>query len=449
MTITNQIEPEIINTKDLLKKERLAIPKYQRPYKWSVKNVNQLIDDLIQHKDKSAYRLGTIVFYKDDNDELNIVDGQQRTITLLLIGLALSRTNGRLREDFEKAKIKPVNSTWFEGLLFSNPTSIQNIKDNYREIVRRVDDFDLDTALFFYEKCELVQVVIQDISEAFQFFDSQNARGKDLDPHDLLKAFHLREMSGTSSEEERLKSVSNWEHQDTEELKRVFALYLYRIRNWSKGKPARDFTKQEVDLFKGISPQIKEPYPFANLYRIGHFYTEGYNKDFNRNIDNNRLNYPFQLDQVIINGKRFFEMVDHYISVFRDLQKIETLSDEAKEIYTVLESYGARGRRGDQYIRNLFDCCLIYYWDKFEMAEMDRAVEKFFVWAYSLRLQRQNVQLASIDNYALEPPFIFNAIREALQPSDILNIKIPVVDKVISTRTEEIEELFKKLRYLD
>jgi hypothetical protein len=28
---------------------------------------------------------------------------------------------------------------------------------------------------------------LTDVSEAFQFFDSQNARGRDLESHDLLK----------------------------------------------------------------------------------------------------------------------------------------------------------------------------------------------------------------------------------------------------------------------
>lgn len=32
----------------------LKIPDYQRPYKWKIKNVNQLIDDILFHKDKQG-----------------------------------------------------------------------------------------------------------------------------------------------------------------------------------------------------------------------------------------------------------------------------------------------------------------------------------------------------------------------------------------------------------
>lgn len=444
----NQLQPQIIKTQDLFQKENLTIPSYQRPYKWTAKNVNQLIDDIVHHRDKSAYRLGTIVFYRDEKGKLNVVDGQQRTITLLLVALAIYRNESTLREALKKAKIEPKKSPWFQNLTFRHAISLNNIRDNYREIERRVADFDVETVLFFYEKCEMVEVILHDVSEAFQFFDSQNARGKDLEPHDLLKAFHLREMADVSTEQERIQTVGNWENLNSDQLKMVFGNFLFRIRNWSKGYPARNFTKDDTDLFKGVSPRVEEPFPFTDLYRIGHFFVEGYNQDFNRNIDRRKMKYPFQIDQVIINGKRFFELIDHYMEKLKDLKDLENSSDEVKEIYHTLDTYEARKRTGDKYVRNLFDCCLIYYWDKFGTVEIDRAIEKFFIWAYSLRLRMHNVQLASVDNYALEAPYMFKIIKEALHPREVLNIKLPVLDGKVSTKTEQIEDLFKKLNYL-
>ena len=98
-------EKDIISIKDLLEIPNLKIPNYQRPYKWKVKNVNQLIDDILFHKDKKGYRLGTLVLHddkyenKDDDKDnlnnynkynLNIVDGQQRVITIFLLVYALN-----------------------------------------------------------------------------------------------------------------------------------------------------------------------------------------------------------------------------------------------------------------------------------------------------------------------------------------------------------------------
>lgn len=84
----------IITVNDLLADKSLTIPLYQRPYKWTGKNVNQLFSDIATHKEKSSYRLGTIVFHQE-KDQKNIVDGQQRTITLMLAIRALSK----LRKD--------------------------------------------------------------------------------------------------------------------------------------------------------------------------------------------------------------------------------------------------------------------------------------------------------------------------------------------------------------
>src|SRR5690606_22650585 len=92
--LLEKVEPRIISVKELINNSSLCIPIYQRPYKWSQKNVNQLLEDIILHVKKSSYRLGTVILHKDidKNTEAinyNIVDGQQRTITLVLIAKAL------------------------------------------------------------------------------------------------------------------------------------------------------------------------------------------------------------------------------------------------------------------------------------------------------------------------------------------------------------------------
>lgn len=438
---------KIINVKELLQKENICIPLYQRPYKWTLKHVNQLIDDIVLHREKSAYRLGTIVFQQDEKGKLNIVDGQQRSITLLLIALAIKENQGNLKAEMARSQIKPMESEWFSNLKFTNLISLNNIRDNYNAIERRVHDFDVSTVQFFYEHCKLVQVILTDVSEAFQFFDSQNSRGKDLAPHDLLKAFHLREMMEVSSEKERITSVNNWENLESHRLEELFGEYLFRIRKWSKGYHARHFTKDEIQHFKGVSPQIKDSFPFAKLHRISHFYVDAYNNENNQQIDQHPMAYPFQIDQVIINGKRFFELVDHYSDALKQLKLDDKLQGQAKKIYETLDSYDARWRTGDQYVRTLFDCCLLYYIDKFGYVEIDRAVEKIFIWAYRLRLEWKNVQLASMDNYALGSPYMFKKIREALHPAQVLNIQLEKATKS-ATKVDEIVNLFKEMKYV-
>ncbi|SFG29854.1 DUF262 domain-containing protein [Pontibacter chinhatensis] len=453
-----ELEPKIISVKQLLSENRLVVPYYQRPYKWSLKNVNQLIDDILLHKRQSAYRLGTLVIHKeqeaDQPEVYNVVDGQQRTITLTLIAQAIYSYKGSELEKLSNKESTNKYKPSLENLKFKSSLSKNNIRGNYKEIVRRIREFDEEAIHFFYYKCQLVQVVLEDISEAFQFFDSQNSRGKDLAPHDLLKAFHLREMTSSTTESERIKSVTEWEAMDSSKLAVLFRNYLFRIRNWSKGYSARYFTKDEVDVFKGVSPVVKESFPFADLYRISHFYVEGYNNEFHRNIDRNSMSYPFQLDQVIINGKRFFEMINHYnelvnsIKSMAETKKFLSPSDKnAIEILETIQNYDGKDRVGDKYVRNLFNCCLVYYIDKFGTAEISRAVEKFYIWSYSLRLELYAIHLASIDNHALANPPIFKIIKEAIHPSTILNVPLSSVGKNNSTRTDAILNLFKKMNY--
>jgi hypothetical protein len=113
-----------------------------------------------------------------------------------------------------------------------------------------------------------------------------------------------------------------------------------------------------------------------------------------------------------------------------------------------INSYEGHRRTGDRYVRTIFDCLLIYYIDKFGHVEISRAIEKIFVWAYSLRLKMQVVQLASMDNHVLENN-LFRLIKEATRPSDFINYSLPVLTDKKSTKTEEIEKLFRDMRYYE
>ena len=84
---------EIVSVNKLLQMQ-LNIPPYQRPYKWSIRNMEELLSDIsnaITDSKKYSefkYRIGTVILHNDGN-ELNIVDGQQRIISLILLNLYL------------------------------------------------------------------------------------------------------------------------------------------------------------------------------------------------------------------------------------------------------------------------------------------------------------------------------------------------------------------------
>lgn len=434
---------DIIPLKDLLYLDNLNVPEYQRPYKWTVKNVIQLLNDITAHKDKPSYRIGTIVFHKEmkDNDivsHLNIVDGQQRLYTLTLIALAL-KEHTSTQEETERI-LKDRGDLAMLDQPVRHDISKNNLAINFKEIQREVARFETDAVRFFFNNCEVVTIELDTVSEAFQFFDSQNARGKDLEPHDLLKAFHLREMEDISQSQKQ-KIIATWEMADeNRKLAPLFAENLFRVKAWCKFKSGRYFGKNDNYLFKGIQASGEQAYPFARAYTMNHHYTEQYNAHPHRAIDNRYLDFPFQLDQPIINGHRFFDMVSHYTQMMECIvatenkKKLEEgnlffVSKKTEsnfyKILLVLSSYDKRDRQGDRYVRTLFNNALLYYLDKFGTAMLEENAIKLFIWAYTLRLKSQAVKLASMDNYTREGVRLFGIIREATTPTEIQRIYLP------------------------
>ena len=91
----------------------------------------------------------------------------------------------------------------------------------------------------------------------------------------------------------------------------------------------------------------------------------------------------------------------------------------------------------------------MYYYDKFGTAEISRAIEKIFIWAYSLRLKMMVVQLASMDNHALENN-LFALLRDAIRPEDFIHCPLPVLTNVNrNSKTTVIQNLFEDMKYYE
>jgi hypothetical protein len=105
----------------------------------------------------------------------------------------------------------------------------------------------------------------------------------------------------------------------------------------------------------------------------------------------------------------------------------------AEKILMKLRTYKGGGRRGDLYIRNVFDCCTIYYLDKFGNFRLDDAVVKFFLWSFALRLENQAVQAMTAQNLASSSAGFFRMIRESVAPKEILSHSVKPANYIGST----------------
>ena len=415
------LEDKITRKKDgkAIENVKLTIPPYQRPYKWTARNAIQLLDDIIEAKnnDKEVYRVGTLILHKDKdekgNDRYNIVDGQQRTITFSLLLYALYEN--------EKPKGKRVIK-FLSQQVFDNPFSRHNIPNNLNAFRRRTqkkdegDEYmdhirDMKRLRNFIEKqCELIVVITEDVSEAFQFFDSQNARGKALYPHDLLKAYHLREMTDID-EAKTEKIVNEWEKMPQNELAAFFGDYLYRVKEWMNGNWAYKLSEHNIYKFKGVTKMARTPY--AQFYKSAFSYAEMINSSAMPFVSGTREVNAFQLNTPIIAGKPFFDYTKHYYNILKDIQdnsQYEGFYIKGDKIVMTLDKFYNKGV-GNRITRLLFDTALLLYVDRFCPATYPTKVdielfEQFvtfaFVWAYSLRAQYSHLGWQSAQNYVLE-----------------------------------------------
>ena len=234
---------------DKLLKANLVIPNYQRPYKWTDKNIIELLLDIQTSIEESRkytnfkYRIGTIILYKNGNGEYEVVDGQQRILSFLLLNLYL----------------RPSFVCALSEVKYSNKITQKNIHANYKTISEWFSSVDDDGKKLFMKALnnilEVVVITVNKISEAFQLFDSQNTRGRALYPHDLLKAYHLREIY---DKYEMQHAVTKWESKDPQTIRELFDHYLFPLWNWAKCRKCGTFTIADIDIYKGIEERTQD-----------------------------------------------------------------------------------------------------------------------------------------------------------------------------------------------
>ena len=263
---------------------------------------------------------------------------------------------------------------------------------------------------FIEKQCELIVVITSDISEAFQFFDSQNARGKALYPHDLLKAYHLREMTGLD-ESQTEQIVKEWEKIPQRELAAFFGDYLYRIKEWLNGNWAYNLNEHNIYKFKGISRMAHTPY--AQFYKSALSYADLINSSAMPFVTGTREVNAFQLNTPVIAGKPFFAYTKHYYNILKDIRdnsQYDGFYIKGNQIVKTLDKYFSKGT-GNRITRLLFDTALLLYVDRFcpaiyptkvDTELFEQFVTYAFIWAYSLRAQYYHLGWHSAQNYVLE-----------------------------------------------
>lgn len=424
-----------INLEKLLDKN-LKIPKYQRPYEWNKKNVYTLLEDIFdRYNDKkskdNSINLGAIILYVE-NRKSNIVDGQQRIITLSLLLKSLE----------EKIDLKILNEE-----ILCNTKSINNIVSNYnslKKIIERLqkkDNLNIDEFKEYLNKKVFFYIIeAESTEESFQLFDGRNTKYKDLSPVDLLKAYHLGALTSNKIEIKK-QILRQWNKninkyfkltdniyldKSTNKIDYLYNNVLFRINNWTLNKDATDFTKDDIYLYKGYKKDNK--YNYVNHY-----------KTLNKRIL--QINKPFK------SGEGFFEMTNYYIKEYDKLLKTYGQHERMKDLYK--EDYYEKL----YYNHNLYFNALLLYKDRFGKIRnnfYDEVIDNYiFKWSYTHRIKHEMVKFSSINYYVVHKNnnFFFNC-NKALDIDELLSLEIEDKGKnpsKIEMSSELRRKLWKKL----
>lgn len=250
--------------------QRKVVPAYQRDYAWQpMQEIGALLDDLFDHfglppdarfgeGTEDDYLLGPVVL--TDEAIPQIIDGQQRVLTLFmllaalrarLVELGAQDTAGveALRHalvDFDDAaddivpRIRHHDAIANEALLMiarhdlsgpkpagkNSSLSHRRIIHGFNHIVKRVreelpQDADKvwEFARFLRGNVKLIQIATDDVGQALIVFERANARGRPLDPSDLLK--NLIFQNADADDFEKLSQVWRELQATVEEMKQV------------------------------------------------------------------------------------------------------------------------------------------------------------------------------------------------------------------------------------
>jgi len=256
---------QILNLAGVLtRKGGLQVPRYQRPYTWSEREVRELIRDLWRAYKRGAtfYFIGQIVLVRNSRGKFEISDGQQRlATTTMLLAYARDRLPGRAKHYQQlimdgsnpRLSLREEDAGFFRGhiqepgqmaaLARDNEPKNNESKDLIAAAVRTieselldVDDRELDAFMSYVGRACTLNVVDADERGCAQtVFNTLNKRGSPLSGADIIKS-DLIENSKLSNEEAN-EAAQKWEQVEDMFSRENFARLLYMMPFLLTGEP--------------------------------------------------------------------------------------------------------------------------------------------------------------------------------------------------------------------
>ncbi len=284
------------------------IPIYQRPYQWTEENCEELLNDLFENYEdhgEDDYFCGSLVFIQSDKDnKTDIVDGQQRLSTFILLAKVLATLypvdDKRQRylqeswsdghEDGEKKKRKrldfdlvgsnakkdfqdaldffdDLDASKGEGSKSNAPSKGKNsyLKNaiclkNYLE-KKEIADIN-DFIQWLYLKVNFITITCFDTDMALRIFNVLNARGLPLHATDIFKGELLKKLT---EEKEQEELATRWENLRQKCLDNGFAMETLFSQHLTYLHPKTSKEKMEKRLVTWFKNLNKTPLEYLDV----------------------------------------------------------------------------------------------------------------------------------------------------------------------------------------
>ena len=233
---------------------QIKIPDYQRPYAWQENECQTLWDDVFSFafpdddctkfdSDNNEYFLGAIVTYKNEEGKMEVIDGQQRLTTLMLLLRAFydyfknmqDENSKKIKQNIEKCiwRTDEFGNANFSVLKIDSEVATDKDKEEFLNILRtgvatkeqksnyasnfrffqeKIRDFVFNYPTYcallpirILNNCILLPIEAESQDTALRIFSTLNDRGLPLSDADIFKAQFYKYYSGKGQKEDFIK----------------------------------------------------------------------------------------------------------------------------------------------------------------------------------------------------------------------------------------------------
>lgn len=336
-----------------------VIPEYQRPYSWDEDKCYELWSDIVdkyeeeknkKSENKGEYFLGTMVLIKKNNGIFEVIDGQQRLTSLLILLRALydnhqfagikniiyvydtlthKINNKKYRIyseviDEDKKDLKDI--IYNDG---NNLNSKNKFKVNYNIFKDKINEWKNNNPKnslkkfikFLLENVKMLPIDCGEEENALKIFETLNDRGTPLNDADIFKSRIYKNLSKS----DKVSFVEFWN--DLEEPEWYFRIYMHILR--AKEKESGN----EINIRKFFSKRI-------NKNSVNNIIKDLKKISLIENYEHNKINkylslmWAYPVD-IIINV--YYVFMYKYATINKN-DEIELKMEDLDILYDILEN---------------------------------------------------------------------------------------------------------------